>query len=86
MDNIVNVHSGLDALLQLFICSLTFSTFSVDLVLPQNRLQLAFFLLLTTISFKFVVCQTLPQISYLTYLVKPYSLIFIDFYCYVLHM
>ncbi len=34
---------------------------------PQNRLQLSFILLLTTIIFKFVVSQTLPRISYLTY-------------------
>ena len=54
---------------QLFICSLTFSTFVVDLRRPQNRLQLSFILLLTTITFKFVVSQTLPKIPYLTYLV-----------------
>jgi hypothetical protein len=54
----------------LFICSLTFATFSVDLKMPQNRLQLSFILLLTTITFKFVVSQTLPRISYLTYLDK----------------
>jgi len=55
---------------QLFICSLTFATFSVDLTIPQSRLQLSFILLLTTITFKFVVSQTLPRISYLTYLVS----------------
>ena len=54
---------------QLFICSLTFATFSVELTKPENRLQLSFILLLTTITFKFVVSQTLPRISYLTYLV-----------------
>ena len=54
---------------QLFICSLAFATFTVELALPQNRLQLSFILLLTTITFKFVVSQTLPRISYLTYLV-----------------
>ena len=57
-------------LLQLFICSLAFGTFTVELELPQNRLQLSFILLLTTITFKFVVSQTLPRISYLTYLVR----------------
>jgi len=36
----------------------------------QNRLQLSFILLLTTVSFKFVVNQSLPMISYLTYLVS----------------
>jgi len=55
---------------QLFICSLTFATFSVELTIPQSRLQLSFILLLTTITFKFVVSQTLPRISYLTYLVR----------------
>ena len=59
--------------LQLFICSLAFGTFTVKLDLPQNRLQLSFILLLTTVTFKFVVSQTLPRISYLTYLVSQYS-------------
>lgn len=57
-------------LVMLFICSLAFATFTVELALPQNRLQLSFILLLTTITFKFVVSQTLPRISYLTYLDK----------------
>ncbi|ESN96441.1 hypothetical protein HELRODRAFT_189241 [Helobdella robusta] len=50
------------------ICSLSFATFSVSFTLPQNRLQLTFILLLTTVSFKFVANQNLPSISYLTYL------------------
>ena len=63
---------------QLFICSLAFATFTVDLVKPENRLQLSFILLLTTITFKFVVSQNLPRISYLTYLVsKFFSLVII---------
>lgn len=53
---------------QFLICSLSFATFAVDINLPQNRLQLAFILLLTTVSFKFVVNQSLPMISYLTYM------------------
>ncbi|ESN93036.1 hypothetical protein HELRODRAFT_189657 [Helobdella robusta] len=52
------------------ICSLSFATFAVGVGLPQNRLQLSFILLLTTVSFKFVVNQSLPMISYLTYLDK----------------
>ncbi|ESO10686.1 hypothetical protein HELRODRAFT_167179 [Helobdella robusta] len=52
------------------ICSLSFSTFSVSLDAPHTRLQLTFILLLTTVSFKFVVNQNLPMISYLTYLDK----------------
>ena len=55
---------------QFLICSLSFATFAVDINLPQNRLQLAFILLLTTVSFKFVVNQSLPMISYLTYMVN----------------
>ncbi|CAD5124063.1 DgyrCDS12366 [Dimorphilus gyrociliatus] len=54
----------------MFICSLAFATFTVDYKLPQNRLQLTFILLLTTVTFKFVVNQSLPKISYLTYLDK----------------
>lgn len=57
-------------LVMLFICSLAFTTFTVDFRKPENRLQLSFILLLTTITFKFVVSQTLPRISYLTYLDK----------------
>ena len=48
---------------------MSFATFAVELNLPQNRLQLSFILLLTTVSFKFVVNQSLPMIAYLTYLV-----------------
>ena len=57
-------------LVMLSICSLAFTTFTVDLELPMNRLQLSFILLLTTITFKFVVSQSLPRIPYLTYLDK----------------
>ncbi len=56
-------------LLQFLICSLAFATFAVDRKLPQNRLQLSFTLVLTSVAFKFVVNQSLPKISYLTYLV-----------------
>lgn len=52
------------------ICSMSFGTFAVKPDLPQNRLQLTFILLLTTVSFKFAVNQSLPMISYLTYLDK----------------
>lgn len=52
------------------ICAMTFTTFAVDYKLTQNRLQLTFILLLTTVTFKFVVNQALPRISYLTYLDK----------------
>lgn len=52
------------------ICSLSFATFSVDKNLPQNRLQLSFTLMLTSVAFKSVVNQSLPRISYLTYMDK----------------
>lgn len=51
-----------------FICSMTFTTFGVPYTLIQNRLQLTLILLLTTVTFKFTVNQSLPKISYLTYL------------------
>lgn len=52
------------------ICSLAFTTFSVDKTYPQNRLQLSFTLVLTAVAFKSVVNQSLPRISYLTYMDK----------------
>ncbi len=58
--------------LQFFISALSFATFAVSPELPQNRLQLSFTLLLTSVAFKFVVNQSLPKISYLTYMVSVY--------------
>ncbi|XP_064598221.1 cys-loop ligand-gated ion channel-like isoform X2 [Liolophura sinensis] len=52
------------------ICSLCFATFSVDKNRPHNRLQLSFTLMLTAVAFKSVVNQSLPKISYLTYMDK----------------
>lgn len=52
----------------LLICCLSFVTFAVEPALVQNRLQLSFTLVLTAVAFKFVVNQSLPRISYLTYL------------------
>ena len=54
---------------QFLIACLSFLTFAVSTTLPQNRLQLAFTLILTNVAFKFVVNQSLPRIPYLTYLV-----------------
>ena len=45
---------------------MAFTTFSVTYNLPQNRLQLSFTLLLTAVTFKWVVVRCLPTISYLT--------------------
>jgi hypothetical protein len=55
---------------QFLITGLSFATFAVSPILPQNRLQLSFTLLLTSVAFKFVVIQSLPKISYLTYMVS----------------
>ena len=55
---------------QFFISALSFATFAVSPELPQNRLQLSFTLLLTSVTFKFVINQSLPKISYLTYMVS----------------
>lgn len=49
---------------------MSFATFSVTYNLPQNRLQLSFTLLLTAVTFKWVVVRCLPTISYLTTLVR----------------
>ena len=59
---------------QFLICSLSFATFSVDKELPENRLLISFILLLTSVSFKSVVNNSLPRISYLTYMVSYCSL------------
>ncbi|CAF1388982.1 unnamed protein product [Adineta ricciae] len=53
-----------------FITVMAFATFSVTYNLPQNRLQLSFTLLLTSVTFKWVVVRCLPTISYLTTLDK----------------
>ena len=61
--------------LQFFITALAFATFAVSPELPQNRLQLSFTLMLTSVAFKFVINTHLPKISYLTYMVsKTFSL------------
>lgn len=52
------------------ICSLSFATFAVEKNKPQNRLQLSFTLILTAVAFKSVVNNSLPRISYLTYMDK----------------
>ena len=57
-------------LLQLGIVCLGFAPFAVSEASPGNRLQLGFTLVLTSITFKFVVNQSLPKIPYLTYLVR----------------
>ena len=55
---------------QFLIGALSFLTFAIDPDLAQFRLQLTFTLVLTAVTFKFVVNQNLPNIPYLTYLVS----------------
>ncbi|XP_067667672.1 cys-loop ligand-gated ion channel-like [Haliotis asinina] len=50
------------------ISSLSFAAFSVDRELPQRRIQLSLTLILTMVTFKFVASQSVPKLSYLTYL------------------
>ena len=44
--------------------------FSIDCKSPQSRLQTTYTLLLTSISFKWVINRSLPTVSYLTSLDK----------------
>lgn len=46
------------------------ATFTVSILQPQSRLQLTFFLMLTTITFKNTVNKCVPKIPYLTYIVS----------------
>ncbi|KAK7483885.1 hypothetical protein BaRGS_00024902, partial [Batillaria attramentaria] len=52
------------------ITALSVVTFTVDRTKPQNRIQLSFILVLAAVSFKFVASQSVPKISYPTYLDK----------------
>ena len=66
---------------QFIISTLGFATFSVRADLPQNRLQLGFTLVLTSVAFKFVANQNTPKIPYLTYLVGTENSRFVFVYC-----
>nr|VZI36563.1 unnamed protein product [Spirometra erinaceieuropaei] len=57
-------------LIMFFITGLSFPTFAVSAERPENRLQLSFTLFLTSVAFKFVINQSLPKISYLTFMDK----------------
>ncbi|XP_028408100.1 uncharacterized protein LOC114530689 isoform X3 [Dendronephthya gigantea] len=56
------------ALIVSLIMALTFCSFAVDITSPEERLGVTLTLLLTSVAFKFVVAQSLPNVSYLTYL------------------
>lgn len=58
----------------------TFSIFSIDPKLPQNRLQTTCTFLLTSVSFKWVINKSLPPVSYLTSLDK-YAICCIFYIC-----
>ncbi|XP_060608435.1 gamma-aminobutyric acid receptor subunit rho-1-like isoform X2 [Ruditapes philippinarum] len=55
-------------LIMTMISTLSLTTFAVDKSLIQNRLQLAFIITLTGVTFKMVSNQSLPKIPYLTHL------------------
>lgn len=54
--------------------------FSINPKLPQNRLQTSYTLLLTSVSFKWVINRYLPTVSYLTSLDK-YAIASISYLC-----
>ena len=54
--------------------------FSIDCKLPQNRLHINSVLLLTSVSFKWVINRSLPSVSYLTSLDK-YAIVCIFYVC-----
>ena len=63
-----------DNVSQFLIGALSFLTFAIGPELTHFRLQLTFTLVLTAVTFKFVVNQNLPNIPYLTYLVSMSAL------------
>jgi hypothetical protein len=68
-----------NAFFLIFLITLSAMTvFSIDCKMPQSRLQTSYTLLLTSVSFKWVVNRYLPTVSYLTSLDK-YAIISIFF-------
>ncbi|PAA66589.1 hypothetical protein BOX15_Mlig010629g1 [Macrostomum lignano] len=57
-------------LIMFMISGLSFATFAVEPHKCEYRLRLSFTLVLTSVTFKYVVAQSLPRISYLTYMDK----------------
>jgi hypothetical protein len=60
------------------IMTLALTIFSISYTAVNSRLQTAYTLLLSSISFKWVINRSLPAVSYLTYLDK-YSIISVIF-------
>lgn len=70
-----------NAYLLIFLITLmALNTFAVDLERTQNRLQLTSTILLTSVSFKWIINRSIPTINYLTSLDK-YSITCIVFLC-----
>ncbi|KAL5110739.1 Gamma-aminobutyric acid receptor subunit gamma-3 [Taenia crassiceps] len=57
-------------LIMFMISGLSFATFAVSPDKAELRLRLSFTLILTSVTFKYVITQSLPRISYLTYMDK----------------
>ncbi|KAM7537317.1 hypothetical protein Aperf_G00000076481 [Anoplocephala perfoliata] len=57
-------------LIMFMISGLSFATFAVSPDKAELRLRLSFTLILTSVTFKYVITQSLPRISYLTYTVR----------------
>ncbi len=57
-----------------------FNIFSIDCKLPANRIHINSVLLLTSVSFKWVINRSLPTVSYLTSLDK-YAIVCIFYIC-----
>ncbi|VDP28611.1 unnamed protein product [Schistosoma mattheei] len=55
-------------LIMFMISGLAFATFAVSPDKAELRLRLSFTLILTSVTFKYVITQSLPKISYLTYM------------------
>lgn len=70
-----------NAFFLIFLITLTgLNIFAVKCKLPQNRLQITVTLLLTSVSFKWVINRSLPTLSYLTSLDK-YAIVSIFYIC-----
>ncbi|VDO51828.1 unnamed protein product [Schistosoma margrebowiei] len=57
-------------LIMFMISGLAFATFAVSPDKAELRLRLSFTLILTSVTFKYVITQSLPKISYLTYMLN----------------